>query len=277
MSQRIDAHVHLWKRALDPQDWIDPVTMGAIDRDFSEVDLVPMLEQTNVDAAIVVQSSNSLDETLRLVALERAEIAGVVGWVELTTPLESQLRQIESVSRRPLVGVRHLVHIDPDPDWISRADVSRGLTELGRRGLAFDLVLRPWQLGMAAKVVAAHPELRFVLDHLGGPPVGEDLSEWQAGLFGLAALPNVVAKVSGVASGLRPGEWGVDDLRGVFDSALDSFGPGRLLYGSDWPLAELGGGAEVWREAVDQLADGLSLAERDALFSDNAREAYRLG
>ena len=115
MNQRIDAHVHLWTRALDPQDWIDSVTMAAIDRDFSEVDLVPMLKQTDVDSAVVVQSSNSLAETLRLVAHEGAEIAGIVGWVDLTTSLEPQLRQIESASRRPLVGVRHLVHIDPDP------------------------------------------------------------------------------------------------------------------------------------------------------------------
>ncbi|MEO7124150.1 MAG: amidohydrolase family protein, partial [Lacisediminihabitans sp.] len=223
------------------------------------------------------QSSNSLPETLRLVALERAEIAGVVGWVDLAAQLEPQLGQIENVSRRPLVGVRHLVHIDPDPEWLARPDVSRGLTELAEHGLAYDLVLRPSQLAMAAEVASAHPELRFVLDHLGGAPVGEDLGEWRAGISALAAESNVVAKVSGIASGLRPGQWSVEDVRAVFGIALDSFGPDRLLYGSDWPLVELGGGAKRWREAVDELANGLSSAERNALFSDNAREAYRLG
>ncbi|TFV31542.1 hypothetical protein E4K10_04805 [Streptomyces sp. T1317-0309] len=146
--------------------------------------------------------------------------------------------------RCPVVGVRHLAHIDPDPQWMMREEVGAGLTVLEREGLCFDLVVREWQLPQATRLAARHGGLRFVLDHLGGPPEpGQDRSMWASRLRDLARQPNVVAKVSGLTSGLAPGSWRAADLAAPVTIALGSFGPGRLLYGSDWPLAELGGGA----------------------------------
>lgn len=276
MTSRIDAHVHLWNRATDPQDWIDPESMAAIDHDFGAEELRGMLASTGMDRAIVVQASNSLEESVRLSHGDPALTAGLVAWLDLTLDLAPQLDRLRA-GAVPIVGVRHLAHIDPDPGWLLREDVDAGLAALGREGLAFDFVIRDWQLGQAAQVAARNPGTRFVLDHLGGPLADDaEPQRWEQGIRALAALPNVTAKVSGLTSGLVPGAWGADDLRGVVAVALESFGPGRLLYGSDWPLAELGGGAPAWREAFDVLTSGLSAAEREAVLGGNAERTYSL-
>ena len=275
MTEGIDAHVHLWDRALDPQDWIDPDTMAPIARDFGAADLKEMLAATGLDRAVVVQSSNSVEESVRLARLDPAVVAGLVAWVDLTAEVEPQLDRIRREATVPVVGVRHLAHIDPDPVWLLRSDVARGLEVLEREGLCFDLVVRDWQLPQAALLSGRHEALRFVLDHLGGPPApGQDASAWAAGLRGLALRPNVVAKVSGLVSGLAPGSWHAKDLVDRVAVALEAFGPDRLLYGSDWPLAELGGGATAWKEAVDELLAGLSTVEREQVYGGNAAEVY---
>ncbi|WP_247597176.1 amidohydrolase family protein [Leifsonia sp. PS1209] len=277
MSGRIDAHVHLWDRTTDPQDWIDPQTMQAIDRDFGADELTAMLASTGVRSAIVVQASNSLDESVRLARLASPVIAGLVAWVDLAGDIRGQLDRIRMGGATPVVGIRHLAHIDPDPEWLSREEVGRGMAALEAERLSFDLVVRDWQLGQAARLADRHDGMRFVLDHLGGPPApGGDLGEWAAGLRELARRPNVTAKLSGLSSGLAAGSWTARDLAPVVDVALDAFGPSRLMYGSDWPLAELGGGAPAWIAAVETLLDGLSAAERDRVFGGTAREAYSL-
>ncbi|TDW69786.1 amidohydrolase family protein [Kribbella pratensis] len=275
MTVGIDAHVHLWDRALDPQDWIDPETMAPIARDFGASDLKEMLGSTGLDHAVVVQSSNSLAESVRLAQLDPSVVAGLVGWVDLTTDVEAQLDEIRRNATVPLVGVRHLVHIDPDPEWLAREDVALGIGVLEREGLCFDFVVRDWQLPQAAVVSGRHEGVRFVLDHLGGPPApGADASAWAAGLKELARRPNVAAKVSGIVSGLTPGSWRAEDLADRVLIALEAFGPDRLLYGSDWPLVELGGGAVAWKAAVDSLLGELSAAERARVFGSNAADIY---
>ncbi|MGO4595144.1 amidohydrolase [Leifsonia sp. 2TAF2] len=274
MTGRIDAHVHLWNRRTDPQDWIDPARMAAIDRDFGGDELRAMLAATGMDRAILVQASNSLAESERLSRSDPAVVAGLVAWVDLTGDVAAQLARVRA-GTVPVVGVRHLAHIDPDPEWLLRDDVSQGLAALGREGLAFDLVIRDWQLGQAADLAARHDGVRFVLDHLGGPLAEDaDPARWEAGLRELARRPNVTAKVSGLSSGLAPGEWSAEDLRSVVEVAVDAFGTDRLLYGSDWPLAELGGGAPAWREAFDILTAGFSAAERDAVLGGTAARVY---
>lgn len=277
MTMRIDAHVHLWDRALDPQDWIDAKTMAPIDRDFGPDELQHMLAETGVERAIVVQSTNSLDESIRLAHLDTAVVAGLVAWVDLTGDVDSQLAHLGSTASVPIVGVRHLAHIDPDPEWLLREDVGRGLDALARAGLCFDLVVREWQLPQAVEVVSRHDGLQFVLDHLGGPPAPEaDLTAWASAFGELARHPNVAAKVSGLTAGLPAGSWAAGDLRPVVEIALDAYGPYRLMYGSDWPLAELGGGAEPWKAALGVLLDGASRNDFDRVFAGTAEEVYSL-
>jgi L-fuconolactonase len=278
MTRRIDAHVHLWNRVTDPQEWIDPVSMAPIDRDFGSTDLEAMLASTHMEAAVLVQAGNSLEESARLAHSDPRLVAGLVAWVDLHRDIGAQLARIRDGATVPVVGVRHLVHMDPDPRWLLLPGVSRGLEELARHGLTFDLVVRDWQLQQAARVIRAHPDLTFVLDHLGGP-LAEDaeLDRWESGLRAVAANDNVVVKLSGLASGMDAGQWVPEDLRDVVSTTVDVFGTHRLLYGSDWPLVELGGGAPTWLAAVQELLAGLSDHERSAVFGGAATAAYDLG
>ncbi|MFF3488248.1 amidohydrolase family protein [Streptomyces sp. NPDC002701] len=262
---------------MDPQDWIDAETMAPIARDFDASDLSGMLASTGLDRAVVVQSSNSLEESIRLAGLDSPVVAGLVAWVDLASEVGPQLDRIRRNAAVPVVGVRHLAHIDPDPQWMMREEVSAGLSVLERENLCFDLVVREWQLPQAIHLATRHNGLRFVLDHLGGPPApGQDRSGWASRLREIARRPNVVAKVSGLTSGLTPGSWRAADLAASVTVAVESFGPERLLYGSDWPLAELGGGAAPWKFAVEALLDGLSAVERARVFGGNAADVYSL-
>ena len=276
MIGSVDAHVHLWNRATDPQPWIDPVEMRPIDRDFGTADLDRMLTATGVDVAVVVQAGNSWAETGRLLAGFDPRIAGVVGWIDLAGDVPAQLDDaVEGArARNRLVGIRHLAHLDPDPSWLIRPEVGAGFTHLAERDLGFDLVLRAAQLPLATSVVAAHPGTRFVLDHLGGIAETDDEAAWTGAVRRFAGQPNTYAKISGLARFAHPDRRA--GLRRSVDVALEAFGPQRLMYGSDWPLSELGAGAPVWREAVSTLIGALSPSEQSSVRSGTATAFYRL-
>jgi L-fucono-1,5-lactonase len=278
MSIAIDAHVHVWNRSTDPQPWIDPETMAPIDRDFTMEDLSDELDALGVGTAVVVQSSNSVNETLRLLAAAGDRVAGVVGWLDLAADVDDQLASLPDRYRAQLVGVRHLAHLDPDPEWLGRADVGSGLAALGRAGLSFDLVLRWSQLPLAEAIAGELPDVRFVLDHLGNPPLGApELVLWERSFRALAAHPNTSAKLSGVAGALGRPDWTVDMCRGAIETALDAFGPERLMYGSDWPVVQLVGGSARWQQAVAAVADELSPDEQRAIYGATAARVYGMG
>jgi L-fuconolactonase len=272
----LDAHVHLWNRATDPQPWIDPDEMAVIDRDFGLSQLDEMLDSCEVGSAIVVQAANSSGETERLLELAASpgasRIAGVVGWLDLTADVDVQLERLGPAGRTRLVGIRHLVHVDEDPRWLGRPDVGRALDRLAAHGLGFDLVLRPAQLELAAEVVAAHPATRFALDHLGGIVESDDDLAWERGLRILAERDNVVVKLSGLA---RIAEQ-ADRQRRALDVGLSAFGAARCMYGSDWPLAQLGfGGALAWRSTFLEFIGELTSAEQQQVSTDVATTFYR--
>jgi L-fucono-1,5-lactonase len=271
----IDAHVHVWTRSTDPQPWIDPDTMAPIDRDFTMDDLAAELDAVDVCAAVVVQSSNSIDETRRLLAAAGDRVVGVVGWLDLAGDVGDQLASFPDRHRAKLVGARHLAHTDPDREWLRRADVRSGLAALGRAGLCFDLVLRWQQLPLAEAIAGDLADVRFVLDHLGNPPLGApELLLWERSLRALATHPNASAKLSGIAAAFGGPDWTSDMCRGAIEIALDAFGPERLMYGSDWPVVELVGGSARWQQAVDAIVADLSPDEQGAIYGATAASVY---
>ena len=275
----IDAHTHLWRRDRTPQPWIDPTSMVEIDHDFWVSDLETAQATTGSAGAIVVQSANSLSESKDLLAASPSpSILGVVGWVDLEADVAAQVAELHAApGGELLVGIRHLAHQDADPRWLGRATVGAGLDALGRLNLPFDLVLLPSQLELAADVVAEHGGTRFVLDHLGKPPIASgSLTEWSRAVARVAASHNVVAKLSGLTIEAAWNAWTVEDLRTPVARALDVFGPRRLLFGSDWPLVRLCGGYQAWLAAIRELLSPLSDEDQNAIFARNAAGAYAL-
>lgn len=275
----VDAHHHVWDLSVRDQDWITDPPMGAIRRDFTLADLAAVAE--GVVRTVVVQTVCAAEETPELLALAEAEdlVGAVVGWTDLTAPgVRDALAELAAAPGGGwLRGIRHQVQGEPDPEWLCRADVQRGLAAVARAGLLYELLVLPHQLPAARSAAAALPQLRFVLDHCAKPPLrGGDLDAWAAGVRALAACENVVCKLSGLVTEADWERWAIADLRPCFDVVLGAFGPDRLLFGSDWPVCLLAASYAEVVDAARELTTELSTAEREAIFSETAARVYGL-
>jgi L-fuconolactonase len=273
---RIDSHQHFWRYSAAEYPWIQVDWL--IRRDFLPADLEPALTSCGLDGSIAVQARQTLEETRWLLELAEASpfIKGVVGWVDLRSPrLEEQLA--EFTNRPKLVGVRHVVQDEPDDRFMVRADFQRGVAKLAQFGLTYDILLFPRQLPAAVELVRAVPEQRFVLDHIAKPLIRDGvLSPWQEQLRAIAALPNVMCKVSGLVTEARWQGWKPDDFRPYLDAVFEAFGPDRLMFGSDWPVALLAANyQQVFALARDYVARGGEVVEAK-VFGLNASRFYDL-
>jgi L-fuconolactonase len=275
---RIDAHHHVWDLTVRPQPWTDE--LPALRRSFSLDDLRPALRRNGIDGTVLVQTVTVAEETPEFLGLaaDAPEVLGVVGWVDLTAPdVADRLAALRAArGGEHLVGVRHLVQSEPDPDWLLRADVLAGLRRVAEAGLAYDLLVTRHQLEAAVAVTARLPRLRFVLDHAGKPGIaGRELEPWREQLGRLAQRPNVAVKLSGLVTEAAP-DWTVGELRPYADHVLDSFGPQRVMAGSDWPVCLLRTGYDEVDATTDQLLEHLSDDERDDVLGGVARRWYGL-
>lgn len=274
----IDAHLHLWNTGRLRYEWLQRPENAAINRTFGFADFASQAAAAGVDRAVLVQADDSAADTEAMfeVAAAHPEIAGVVAWVPLDRPDQAASR-LGQLARRPaFVGIRTLIHDQPDPDWLLRPPVGEGLAMLERRGVPFDVIsVLPRHLSHVPVLSERYPALRMVLDHLSRPPLGgADTTQWRALITAAACNPLVFAKVSG----LYPPDpsWTAADLRDVVEFAFELFGPDRLMFGSDWPVAEFGGGyAKVWTE-LTKLFDQLTLSGRDAILGGTATRFYKL-
>lgn len=281
VTLRLDAHQHFF----DPERFSYPWMTGAsapLGRRFGPDDLRPELRRVGVAGTVVVQACHDEAETRWLleVARDAGFVVGVVGWVDLSaSDVEARLGELRALpGGERLVGIRHQTHDEPDPDFLSRPEVRRGVGAVVGTGLAFDLLVRTREVPAAVALARAFPEGRFVLDHLAKPPMRSgDLGAWSEALAALAACPNLVAKVSGLVTEADWERWAPGDLRGPLERAVEVFGPGRLMAGSDWPVCTLAGSYQEVMRVAEVLADGWSASERAALWSGTAERAYRLG
>jgi L-fuconolactonase len=256
----IDAHHHFW----DPETADYPWMTGAyrqLRRAYRPSDLAPLLEDNGVMATIVVQARQELDETHSLLELAATTpwVAGVVGWVDLTSPDVAEtiagIRDGDHGDR--LVGIRHLVHDEPDPEWLLRDDVLGGLGAVAEAELVYDLLVRTRELPAATEVARRLLGLRFVLDHLAKPSIStQQIEPWASAIGEIAGLPNVTCKVSGLITEADWSAWLPADLTPYIGTALEFFGADRLMWGSDWPVCTLAAGySEVFEVTTQILSD----------------------
>jgi L-fuconolactonase len=269
----VDAHHHLWDPATADYPWMTH-EVAPIRRRFAPEDLAPLLLARGVDATVVVQARSSVDETRELLATAAAVpwIAGVVGWVDLADPAIGDV--LAALRGGHLVGIRHQVHDEPDPAWLLRDDVVRGLSAVDAEGLAYDLLVRARELPAALEVARRFPGLRLVIDHLAKPPLrNADTTAWAEGLSALAALPNVCCKLSGLVTEAAWDSWSAAELVPYLRRAVDWFGPDRSLFGSDWPVCLL---AASYDEVIDLTLAALAPGERAAVMGGTAARVYAL-
>ncbi|MFN3408939.1 MAG: amidohydrolase family protein [Limisphaerales bacterium] len=273
----IDAHHHFWRYTPEEYGWIDDA-MRAIRRDFLPEHLVAELAVARVDGAISVQARQSLAETewLLEMAARHDFLRGVVGWVELVSP--SVGAQLERLAAQPKFrAVRHVVQGEPDDRFLLRDDFNRGIRELRRFNLVYDLLIYARHLPVALEFVDRHPEQVFVLDHLAKPRIRDgEIEPWRTHLRELARRSHVYCKISGMVTEADYATWTETQLRPYFEAALEAFGPRRLMFGSDWPVCLVACGYARWRETVSAWTADLSADEQARILGGTALEAYRL-
>jgi L-fuconolactonase len=275
----VDAHHHLWDPTRHTYPWMDGEALAALRRPYTADDLWEVTDG-RVEHTVLVQTISDEAETAGFLATAGANdglIKGVVGWVDLTAPDVTD--RIEALRAGPggnrLVGIRHQVQDEPDPQWLARPEVLRGIRAVGAAGLAYDLLVLVPQLEVATAVVGQLPEVSFVLDHLAKPGIAaKEWEPWASRLTDLARQPNVSAKLSGLVTEASWTDWTAEQIAPYVRHALDVFGPDRLMYGSDWPVCTLAASYEQVWDLAGTLIRELSAAERAAVLGQTAARVY---
>jgi len=274
-SMRLDAHQHFWRYDPAQHVWMTDA-MAALRRDYLPEDLAPLLEQTGFGGTIAVQARQMVEETEWLLALadRHSFIRGVVGWVDLRSPDVGA--QIARFGANPkLVGVRHVVHDEPDEDFMLGPEFRRGIACLGPAGLTYDLLLRPPHLKAAIRLVDEFKDQPFVLDHIAKPRMGEVSGTlWKEDILRLAERPNVFCKLSGLVTEADWNAWRPDDFRPALDVVLEAFGANRLMIGSDWPVCTLAADYATTMGVVTDFVRDLEASEQDGILGGNCARFY---
>jgi L-fuconolactonase len=274
----IDTHVHFWDRGHLPYPWLDEVPAIAGPHRPAEFRFETA---ANPPEKIVFVECGApwLDEVkwVEQLAATEPRIAGIVAKC-MVNEGATTLANLAELRKHPLVrGVRHLVQHEPDADFAARPEFVAGVRAVGAAGLSFDLCCFHHQLPAIVRLVRACPDTRFILDHFGKPGIRAGLLDpWRRHFAELAALPNVDCKLSGLITEADHAAWQPADLKPYVDHALAVFGPGRLLFGGDWPVAKLAGTYLRWLDTARELVSHLPSADQDAIFRVNALRAYRL-
>lgn len=282
-ARLIDTHLHQWDLDQCEYAWLDadlPPAFHQLRRTFLVDEAQEQIEAAGVTEAILVQAENSLADTEAMLAVtaSNSRVVAVVGWFDMLDPEEASAALDALQASGPVVGIRHLIHDEPDPDWVLQPAVIESLRELARHGMAYDFVgVQLRHLEHVPTLASAVGDLRIVIDHLNKPPIGtDDFSRWAELMGAAASLPNVFAKVSGLHNVTPHADWTPADLRGAFDVALESFGSSRLMFGSDWPVCNVGGGYRRQAEAFETLIGPLDAEAAEDLRWRSACRAYAL-
>lgn len=274
----IDAHHHLWKYNPREYAWIGP-NQSVLKRDYLPAELGKLAKETSVAGTVVVQARQTLEETRWLLELAHGSnlLKGVVGWVPLTKP--DVERDLEHFANQPkLKGVRHVLHDEPDDDYMLRDDFNRGVARLSKFGLVYDVLIYERHLKQTIEFVDRHPNQVFVIDHIAKPRIKEGvLSPWREAITELAKREKVYCKVSGMVTEAVWDNWTPQQLRPYFDVVLSTFGPRRLMFGSDWPVVTLAASYREWADTFRSFISALSRDEQARICAGTATEVYGLG
>jgi L-fuconolactonase len=278
---RIDSHHHIWDLSVRDQEWITGDAMQPIHRNFVISDLHDAIAGSHIDRTILVQTATDYAETPELLAIAQAEqlVGAVVGWLKIDAPdAIAHLHQYQDLpGGEYLKGIRDIAQDHPDPNYLAKPETIANVRKLGELGITYDLLTKTPELAAAIKLVRACPDVQFVMDHISKPRIAkQEMEPWKTLMSKLATFPNVSCKVSGLVTEANWKEWQVNDFKPYIDHIIEIFTPQRLMFGSDWPVANLGGTYAEVVELAEALTSGLTSGEGEYFWHKTAAAAYRL-
>jgi len=277
----IDSHVHLLDQRRFGYAWADGAP--ALKRDWTQDDLAASAGPYDIEGFVFVEVDvdlpQYLDEAVWVDALGKSDrrVRGAVFCLPLErgAAIEPEMAQIAKL--KTARGVRRLIQNQKDPEFALKPEFLEAVRLLPKYDLSFDICIFHHQLPNTLEMVRRCPGVMFILDHIAKPGIKAGLADpWRAQIRQMAALPNVVCKLSGLTTEADHRAWTQLQLRPYIDHVMECFGPDRVLYGGDWPVSELAGAYVRWLETLDWATEGYSPADKRKLFRDNAIKAYRL-
>jgi len=273
----IDAHQHFWKYDSNKHSWIDD-SMSVIRQDFMPSDLEKVYDKNGIDGCVAVQADQTLEETDFLIRLSGKHnfIKGIVGWVDLRAENVDSI--LEKYSKHEKVkGFRHIVQGEEDHNFLLRSDFLRGISFLEKYDLAYDILVFPHQLGATLEFVKRFPHQKFVIDHIAKPYIKDGYFDgWAVLMKEIAKQKNVHCKLSGMITEADFHSWTADQIEPYMDLVLSSFGPDRVMFGSDWPVCLVAGQYEEVKFLTTNFISKLSLTEQAKIMGLNAIKFYNL-
>ncbi len=273
----IDAHQHFWKYQPERHGWIND-EMAVIRRDFLPKELEEIYRHNKIDGCVAVQVDQTEADTEFFLTLARSHpfIRGIVGWVDLQSPsIEARLEHYQS--EKKIKGFRHIVQGESDPNFLLGQDFCRGVALLDRFGFTYDILVYHHQLVQVERFVTKFPKQRFIIDHIAKPAIAKhEISQWEKYMRSIAERENVYCKLSGMVTEADYRNWTYDDIEPYINVVLESFGPDRLVYGSDWPVCLVAATYEEQFGVVGKAIEKLSATEKKRILGENAVAFYRL-
>ena len=278
---RIDSHHHIWDLSVRDQEWIAGEAMQPIRRNFSISDLEDVSAFSRIDRTILVQTVTDYTETPELLEIAQSEqlVGGVVGWLKIDAQdaIEHLHRYLDLPGAEYLKGIRDIAQDHPNLNYLAKPETISNVRKLGELGITYDLLTKIPELPAAIKLVSACPDVQFVMDHISKPRIEkQEFEPWKTLMSELATFPNVFCKVSGLVTEANWKEWQVKDFKPYVDHVIEIFTPQRSMFGSDWPVANLGGTYSEIVELAEALTSGLSPSEAEFFWHKSAAAAYNL-
>lgn len=273
---KIDSHQHFWQYNPSDYVWMSE-EHNVIRRNFLPEDLRPLLDACGIDGTIAVQARQMLAENDFLLELSSQNplIMGVVGWIPLCDPNVDNYLAHYALHHK-IVGFRHVLHDEPDDDFMLRKDFNEGIKALSRYNLCYDVLIFEKHLPQTLQFVDQHPGLTVIVDHIAKPRIqeGDFDFRWEKNIRQLAEREHVNCKLSGMVTEVSGGKWDFALLKPYFEVVLEAFGPDRLMFGSDWPVCLLQSEYHQWLETVINFIGKLSESEKSAIMGGNAARIY---
>ncbi|NGP44898.1 amidohydrolase family protein [Bacillaceae bacterium SIJ1] len=271
----IDTHVHFWQLSRRDYLWIKPENQ-TLYRDYLLEDVEEYLAKNHISGVIAVQAAHTVDETKYLLelAVKHEQIIGVVGYLDLEA--SATIKLYEQLRKNPyFVGIRYTLHGFNTDQWEISNQLLENLTIMAKDGFPIDLLMNAGNVPYISRLLEKVPHLKVVVNHLGAPLYHDSFQPWAEGMRNIAEHPKAMCKLSGMISQTKGNQ--PEIFKKYVAHLIDCFGSDRLLFGSDWPVALLGGNYdEVVHMFREVLPDHLDESQLNNILFENAKRCYRL-